>query len=191
MFVYHLGNLFSYEYCSEKKGICPPSMKHVGCSNDMIVSNIFCLFKEAFISKLFQRAHGDIGIPHTKKFIEIAKFEHDKIRNSVACGVYHASNDNKQKYPKAAKMKAFQWNYELGFLSKQIASTCDDSFDLVYCFQSPRFPTLGVMSHFSYASKTHKKHFFRNPIPDIAGIIRKWPKAEIGPKDNILTNPNA
>lgn len=119
------------------------------------------------------------------------KFEHDKIRNSVACGVYHSSKVNQEKYPKAAKMKVLQWDYELAYLTKKIASTCDESFEFTYCFESSRFPPLGVMSDFSYESVKFKKASMRNPIPIITDIIRRWPKAEVGPKDKIVKDEKA
>lgn len=131
------------------------------------------------------------SVPHTKKFIDIVKFEHDKIRNSVACGVYQTSKDNKEKYPKAAKMKALQWDYELAYLTTQVARTCDDSYEFNYCFESLRFPPLAIMSYFSYRWVKFSNISMRNPIQSITKIIRNWPKAEVGPKDQVLKEGNA
>lgn len=83
-----------------------------------------------------------------------------------------------ERYPKASRMKALQWDYELAFLSKQLASTCDDTFEFTYCWESQRFGYIGVMSHYSHDFIQFYNDSSRDPLILIKNIIRDWPKLD-------------
>lgn len=123
-------------------------------------------------SYLFQAHPRSLEITHTRKFRELILFEHNKIRNTLAC-----AHDPTQK--SAIYMKAFTWNYELGFLAQQISKRCEPNFRQNYCFHSIRFPKLGVMTDFSrdsYNARINKSAI--NPLNSIKTIIKSWPENE-------------
>lgn len=113
------------------------------------------------------------------------KFEHNKIRNSVACGVYQTSPGNKQKYPKAAEMKTFKWDKELEYLSRLMSSSCDEAIAESYCFQSKRFDILGSMSWYSYNTMIYENHSTTDPLANMYYFIRTWSQSEVADNDEL------
>lgn len=123
----------------------------------------------------FKAVPHSLVIPHTKKFRNLVLFAHNIIRNSIACGIYYSNKSDQQPYQKAMKMRAFTWNYELAYLAKQIARTCDSKFQEHYCFQSVRFPKLGLMTDFARDHYNIRNNAYLNPHELITTIIKDWP----------------